>query len=202
MVAAKKKERQQKHTATETGWYNNSNETELPKSSHVGKSPTSSQNSINLYFYYGLHATTHTRSVYWFSTYFLLDILLLGQPNPMLVRLRSLFFKLNVCFAFFSLACSPQATVSFVIDFFYVHRAVVCVVQWRWMDCAVSSGTNWSAIINNRQRVSKHICMYGTLSTSNNSITSSENDDKTNNSTAIATIHFEVFWSVFWDDQR
>lgn len=43
-------------------------------------------------------------------------------------------------------------------------------------------------IINNRQRVSKHICMYGTLNISNNSITSSENDDDNNSNSNINMI--------------
>lgn len=120
-----------------------------------------------------------------------------------------------------SLALSPQLLPMLLLclfchRFFYVHCVdIAAVCRTMTMDglcCFIRH--ELYAIINNRQRVSKHICMYSTLNITNNSITSSDiasdsiysssnnNNNIASNSNAMVTIHLEVFWSVFWDDHR
>lgn len=92
------------------------------------------------------------QSVYWFSTYFLHDIRLRTQ---MLVSLRSIRVA--------AVHCSSNWLFFFAL-LFVCHGCfcALCAIYTMAMDglCSVPSGTKPYAIINNRQRVSKHTYIH------------------------------------------
>lgn len=117
---------------------------ELLKSSHVEKSPTSSQNSINLCFYFSpsidfLHIFCMTFGYgHKCSSLFVLFVLLLSIVLQIDYFFFALLFVCHGCFC------------------------ALCAIYTMAMDglCSVPSGTKPYAIINNRQRVSKHTYIH------------------------------------------